>query len=188
MTGSALWYLSRATGVVSMVVLTIVVGLGIVTAGRRRPAGESATIVMGLHRWLSLGMVLFLGIHIATAILDGYVSISWLAVVLPFTSGYETLLVGLGTIAVDLLVVVMVTSFLRHRIPERHWRIVHWAAYAMWLVALLHGFLMGTADQAGLQAATLACAAIGAAMACWRFIASHADKERRKLIDAQEWI
>jgi len=187
MSGSALWYLSRATGVVTVVLLTIVVGLGIVTAGRRRPAGESATIVMGLHRWLSLGMLVFLGIHIVTAILDGYVPISWLAVIVPFTSGYETLLVGFGTIALDLLVVVMVTSYLRHRIPERQWRVVHWASYAMWLVALFHGFLMGTADQAGLRAITLACAAIGGLMACWRVVATHSDKERRRTIDAQEW-
>jgi predicted ferric reductase len=187
MSGSALWYLSRATGVVTIVLLTIVVCLGVITAGRRRPKGESATIVMGLHRWLSLGMLVFLGIHIVTAILDGYVPISWLAVLVPFTSGYETLLVGLGTIALDLLVVVMVTSYLRHRIPERQWRFVHWASYAMWVVALFHGFLMGTADQAGLRAVTLACAAIGGVMACWRVVATHSDKERRKTIDAQEW-
>ena len=90
---SALWYLSRATGVVTIVLLTLVVCLGVVTAGRRRPHGESATVVMGLHRWLSLGMVVFLGVHITTAIVDGYVSISWLAVVIPFVSGYEPLLI-----------------------------------------------------------------------------------------------
>lgn len=187
MSGSALWYLSRATGVVTIVLLTIVVCLGVITAGRRRPEGESATIVMGVHRWLSLGMLVFLGVHVVTAILDGYVSISWLAVLVPFTSDYETLLVGLGALALDLLVVVMVTSYLRHRIPERRWRLVHWASYAMWAFALLHGFLMGTADQAGLRTVTLACAAVGGVMACWRVVATHSDKERRKAIDAREW-
>jgi methionine sulfoxide reductase heme-binding subunit len=187
MNASVLWYLSRATGVVTIVLLTLVVCLGIITAGRRRPAGEAATIVMGLHRWLSLGMLVFLCIHIAGAILDSYVTISWLAVLVPFTSDYETLLVGLGTIALDLLVLVMVTSFLRHRIAERRWRFVHWASYAMWMIALLHGFLMGTADQPGLRAVTLACAAVGGVMACWRVVATHSDKERRTLINAQEW-
>ena len=119
MSGQAFWFLSRATGVVSVVLLTVVVCLGMVTAGRRRPHGESATVVMGVHRWLSLGMLVFLAVHIVTAIVDGYVPIGWLAVVLPFSSPYQTLLVGLGTVAVDLLVVLMVTSYLRHRIPER---------------------------------------------------------------------
>ncbi|MFZ0529589.1 MAG: ferric reductase-like transmembrane domain-containing protein [Propionicimonas sp.] len=183
----ALWYLSRATGVVTVVALTLVVCLGIVTAGRRRPHGESATIVMGLHRWLSLGMLVFLGVHIATAILDGYVSISWLAVVVPFISDYEPLLIGLGAIAVDLLIVVMVTSYLRHRIPERRWRLVHWISYLMWLVALGHGFAMGTADQPGLRMVTVACGTIGGLLVAWRIAVTYADKERRKEIDAQEW-
>lgn len=184
---SALWYLSRATGVVTIVLLTLVVCLGVVTAGRRRPQGESATIVMGLHRWLSLGMLVFLGIHIATAIVDGYVSISWPAVVIPFVSGYEPLLIGLGAIAVDLLVVLLVTSYLRHRIPERRWRLVHWISYLMWLVALAHGFTMGTADQPGLRLVTIACGAVGGLLVAWRIVATHADKEKRREIDAQEW-
>lgn len=187
MSGEALWFLSRASGVVSIVLFTIVACLGIVTAGRRRPHGESATMVMGLHRWVSLGSLVFLAVHIVTAIADGYVPISWLAVILPFASEYQTLLIALGTAAVDLLVVLMVTSYLRHRIPERTWRVVHWISYAMWLFALAHGFLMGTSDQPGLRLTTLACATIGGLLASWRIVATHADKRRRQEIDAQEW-
>lgn len=187
MTGAALWYFSRATGVVSIVLLTLVTCLGIVTAGRRRPHGESATIVMGLHRWLSLGSLVFLAIHIFTAIVDGYVDITWLSVLVPFTAGYDPLLVGLGTLAVDLLAVLMITSYLRHRIPERRWRLIHWLSYAMWVVALAHGFLMGTADQPLLRLTTLACGIVGGLVAAWRVATSHADRERRRAINIQEW-
>lgn len=119
MSGELLWYLSRATGAAATVLLTLVVVLGVVTAGRRSPQGPGATVVLGMHRWVSLGALVFLAVHIATAILDGYVTIGWLAVLVPFTSPYLTLLVGLGTIALDLLAVVLVTSYLRHRMPER---------------------------------------------------------------------
>ena len=142
---------------------------------------------MGLHRWLSLGMLVFLATHIVTAIADGYVNIGWLAVVVPFTSGYETLFVALGTIGVDLLVVLLVTSYLRHRIPERRWRLIHWISYAMWLVALVHGFAMGTADQPGLRLTSVACGLVGGLLASWRIVATHADRERRARINAQEW-
>lgn len=120
LSGSALWYLSRATGVVSVVLLTAVVVLGVVTAGRRSPHGTHATVVMALHRWLSLGMSAFLVAHILTAILDGYVDIGLLATLVPFTSGYETLWVSIGTLAVDLLLAVVATSLLRSRISEGH--------------------------------------------------------------------
>lgn len=187
MSDEVLWYASRATGVVSMMLFTAVVVLGAVTAGRRRPHGGGATIVMAVHRWLSLGLVAFLVVHIVTAIADGYVSIGWLATLVPFTSGYETLLVGLGTIALDLMLAVVVTSLLRHRIPERLWRFVHWAAYLSWPIALVHGYAMGSSDQPVLRAITLACAAIGAAAVVWRAVATHADQRQRQLVNAQEW-
>jgi methionine sulfoxide reductase heme-binding subunit len=187
LTGSVLWYLSRATGVVSMILLTIVVVLGMVTAGRRRPKGAQATVTMGVHRWLSLGLLVFLATHIFTAIVDGYVSIGWLAVVVPFVSDYEPLLIGLGAIGVDLLVAVVVTSILRHRIPERFWRGIHWASYAMWLIALVHGFAMGTADQPLLRLVTVACGVVGGLAVSWRIAVSHADRRRRNDISMQEW-
>lgn len=187
MSGELLWYLSRATGVVSLVLLTIVVALGTVTAGRRNPHGPNATVVMAMHRWLSLGMSAFLITHIGTAIVDGYVTIGWLSVLVPFTSGYETLWVGLGTLAVDLLVAVIATSLLRHRIPERTWRLVHWFAYAMWPIAVVHGFAMGTADQPLLRYTTIACGIAGAACAAWRLVNTSADREQRRAIAAQEW-
>jgi methionine sulfoxide reductase heme-binding subunit len=186
-TGSALWYLSRATGVVSMVLLTVVVILGVVTAGRRRPQGHSATVVMGVHRWLSLGMLAFLATHIVTAIVDGYVSISWLSIIVPFVSDYEPLLVGFGAIAIDLLVTVVVTSYLRHRIAEKLWRKVHWASYAMWVIAIVHGFSFGTADQPVLRLITLICGVVGGLFASWRVAVSFADRERRTEISTQEW-
>lgn len=187
LTGSILWYLSRATGVVSMVLLTVVVVLGVVTAGRRRPRGSSATVAMGVHRWLSLGLLAFLITHIVTAIVDGYVDIGWLAVIVPFVSAYEPLLVGFGAIGIDLLVAILVTSYLRHRIPERRWRFVHWLTYGMWAIAVIHGFSFGTADQPVLRVITLACGVVGGLFASWRVATSFADRERRAEISAQEW-
>lgn len=187
MTGPVLWYLSRATGVVSMILLTIVVVLGVITAGRRRPKGQSATVAMGVHRWLSLGMLTFLGVHIITAIGDGYVNIGWLATVVPFVSGYETVLVGFGTLGVDLLIAIVVTSMLRHRIPERFWRGIHWATYAMWGVALVHGYLMGSADQPVLRLITVFCGVLGGLAISWRVASTYSDRFHRQQISAQEW-
>ena len=62
-----LWYLSRATGVASIVLLTAVLVLGMLTASRRSPSGVRSAVVMGLHRALALGASAFLVVHIATA-------------------------------------------------------------------------------------------------------------------------
>jgi hypothetical protein len=88
-TGTALWYASRATGVVSLVLFSVVAILGIMVNRQGRLPGLPRFAVTGLHRSLSLLTVAFLGIHITTAIADGYVHIPWLSTIVPFTSGYE---------------------------------------------------------------------------------------------------
>lgn len=182
-----LWYVSRATGLASLALLTTVLVLGVVTSGRRRPHGERATTLMGLHRWLSLGMVTFLGVHVATAVAETYVSIDAVSAVVPFTSGYERLWVGLGTLAVDLLVAVTATSWLRHRVPERWWRGVHLTSYLLWPFALVHGFALGTAGEPLLRGITVACGLVGIGALAWRGSTRNTDAARRSDVLTQEW-
>ena len=184
----SLWYVSRATGVASIALLTAVVVLGALVSGRRRPHGEQATVVMAVHRWLSLGMVAFLLVHIATAIVETYVSIDLVSALVPFTSGYETLWVGLGTLAVDVLVAILATSWWRHRLPERAWRVVHYSAYLLWPMALVHGLVLGTANEMPLLATTILCGVVGVGAILWRLLAlPHHDRARRDAVLEQEW-
>ncbi len=182
-----LWFVSRATGVVSIALLTAVLVLGMLTASRRPPRGIGSTVVMGLHRSLALGASAFLLVHIATAIAETYVSVDLVSAVVPFTSGYETAWVGLGTVAVDVLAAVVATSLLRHRLPERVWRGVHVLAFLLWPLAVVHGLALGTADEPVLRGVTLACAAIGVGAIGWRLLATSPDAERRRTVVLQEW-
>ncbi|HKR72211.1 MAG TPA: ferric reductase-like transmembrane domain-containing protein [Streptosporangiaceae bacterium] len=147
-TGSqGLWLVSRASGLVLLVLFTAVVVLGVSTwkgtSSRRWPRFAVAE----LHRTLSLFAVALLGLHVATALLDPYVSISWLASVLPFTSHYETLAIGLGTLAVDIAGAVLITSLLRVRLGLRMWRAVHYLAYLAWPLAFVHSITAAGYDQ-----------------------------------------
>ncbi|MEO7236065.1 MAG: ferric reductase-like transmembrane domain-containing protein [Lapillicoccus sp.] len=182
-----LWFVSRATGVASILMLTVVVVLGLVTASRRAPQGIRSAVVMGLHRSLSLGASAFLLVHIATAIAETYVSVDLISAVVPFTSGYETAWVGLGTVAVDIVAAVLVTSLLRHRLSERLWRAVHWLSFAFWPIAVVHGIALGTSDEPVLRGITVACAVAGAAAIGWRVLATNPDADRRRTVALQEW-
>ncbi len=188
MTSEALWWLSRATGVTTMLLFTTVLVLGLLTAGRRPPAGDAQTVVVALHRWLSLGSLAFLLVHILSAVVDGYVPIGWYAVLVPFTSAYHPVSVALGTLAVDLLAAVVVTSLLRHRMSERAWKGVHLLAYAMWPLAVAHGILMASSDGVLLRGVTIGCGVVGVLAIGWRVGAQHADAERRAAVLASgEW-
>jgi sulfoxide reductase heme-binding subunit YedZ len=137
-TGSAFWYASRATGVVSLILFSLVAILGILVNRQGRLPGLPRFAVTGLHRNISLLTVVFLGMHIVTAIVDGYAHIPWLSTVVPFTSGYERFWIGLGTLAIDLFAALIITSLLRDRIKASIWRAVHWLAYVSYPVVVVH--------------------------------------------------
>lgn len=137
-TGTVLWYASRATGVVSLVLFSLVAILGIMVNRQGRLPGLPRFAVTGLHRSLSLLTLAFLGTHIVTAIADGYAHIPWLSTIAPFTSGYERFWIGLGTVAIDLMAAVIVTSLLRDRLTPALWRAVHWLAYVCYPVIVVH--------------------------------------------------
>ena len=166
---TALWYASRATGVVSMVLLTAVVVLGIMVNRQGRLPGLPRFAGLGLHRYLSLLAVGFLVVHILTAIADPFVSIRLLAAVVPFTSAYKPLWLGLGAVSMDLMAVIIVTSLLRRRIGRRPWRAIHWLAYLSWPVALAHSIGSSTDMQSGpLLALAVACTLAVLAAVAWR--------------------
>lgn len=163
MSDQLLWYTTRAAGAVSLVLLTGVVVLGILSALRFRTAGWPGFLTTGLHRNVALVAVVFLALHIVTAVIDPFTSLGWLTAVVPFSSYYRTFWLGLGTIAFELVLAIVVTSLLRGFVGHRAWRAIHWLTYASWPVAVLHGLGTGTDAWSGwFLALTLVClAAVG---------------------------
>jgi methionine sulfoxide reductase heme-binding subunit len=141
---TTLWYTTRATGIVSLVLLTATLIVGILTAGRARSRSLPAFAQADLHKRLSLLAMVFVGIHVLTAVLDTYVDVGWASLVVPFASHYDPLWTGLGTMGVDLMIAVAVSSALRQRISARTWRAIHWLAYGSWPVAMAHSLGEGT--------------------------------------------
>jgi len=163
------WYLMRASGAVTLVLLTAVFVLGIATFRRWRPADLPRFVTTNLHRSLALLAVAFLAVHIVTVVLDPYVPIRVVDAVVPFVSSYRPLWLGLGALAFDLLLALVVTSLLRTRIGLRTWRVVHWAAYALWPTALVHALGTGTdALRPWFLATVVACVLAVAAAVAWR--------------------
>ena len=101
---------------------------------------------------------------VLTAVLDSYAHIGWWATVVPFTSSYHRAWVALGTIGVDLLLAVAISSALRRRIPARAWRALHWLAYLSWPVAVSHTLGLGPDTRFSWALAAAACNAVYASV------------------------
>jgi hypothetical protein len=164
-----IWYAGRAAGLVSLVLLSASVVLGIVTSTQWMNERWPRFTTTMLHRNVSLLAVVFLALHVVTMVLDGFAPIGWVDVVVPFASPYRTLWLGLGTVAFDLVVALVATSLLRARIGPRVWRAVHWSAYLCWPVAVVHGLATGT-DTATRVVLVVDAVCVGAVLASvwWR--------------------
>jgi sulfoxide reductase heme-binding subunit YedZ len=157
---SLYWYLTRATGAVSLILLTASVVIGIAAIGRVRGQAVPRFVVDGLHRTASLLAIVFLLVHIVTSVLDSFAPISFANAVIPFTGAYRPLWLGLGAAAFDLLLAVTITSVFRRHIGHGAWRAVHWLAYLAWPLGVLHGFGTGSdVHQKWLLAIDVACIA-----------------------------
>ena len=179
MNDQILWFTTRGAGVVSILLFSAVTCLGILTVMRVQSPSWPRFLTVELHRNLALLSVVFLVIHIVTAIADPFTSLGVLAAAIPFASSYRPVWVGLGAISLDLLLAIVVTSLLRARVGQRAWRAVHWLAYGAWPLALLHGIGSGSDTSAwwmrGIDAACVL--AVGAAVV-WRVAAGRSNRSR----------
>jgi sulfoxide reductase heme-binding subunit YedZ len=146
---SPLWFAARGLGMVLLLTLTGAVVLGVVTSRRWSAEGWPRFVTAELHRNLSLLAVVLLGLHGATVMLDSYAHLGLRDVLVPFATAYRPLWLGLGVLAGELVVALVVVSWFRQRLGYGLWRLTHWAAYAAWPLALLHGLGTGSDTRFG---------------------------------------
>jgi predicted ferric reductase len=159
LTSPYLWYTTRATGIVALVLFTLVVTLGTLVANRIGGTVVSRFELNEVHRSVSIVAMVFLVLHILTA-------------VVPFTSSYKDVGVTVGTIGFDLILCVWVSSLLKVRIKNQSWRFIHWFSWLAFSAAIVHSLLIGTDTRrgAGLILVGL-CAFSVVAAALWRYVA-----------------
>lgn len=148
-TSPLLWYVTRATATVGLVLLTGTSILGILTLSRLGFRYWPRWATQAVHRATAIMALVFVALHVGSTVFDNYVTVPLAAAVVPGTSPYRGLEVSLGTIAFDLLLIVLVSSLIRNFIPIDLWRRLHYLTYAAAPVAFLHVLLLATDVRKG---------------------------------------
>jgi sulfoxide reductase heme-binding subunit YedZ len=170
-TSPYLWYTTRATGLVALVLFTVVVALGTFVSNRVGGTSVGRFELNELHRSVSMVAMAFLVIHIVTTVVDSYVPTGWLSTVVPMTSPYKRVDVAIGAVAFDLILAVWASSLMKSRMANTSWRFVHWFSWLAVAAALVHGFLIGTDGRSGIGlAVVVTCAVVVVATALWRYV------------------
>jgi predicted ferric reductase len=175
-TDQALWALGRGTGITALAFMTVSLFLGIATGSGRPLLVLPRFAVANVHRFAALAGTLLVALHMALLFFDPYAQLRLIDFVVPFLGAYRPLRLGLGTLAFDLLAVVVVTSVLRHRLGVRTFRAVHWAAYALWPAAMAHALGNGTdAGHRWFLLFTGCCALTVCGALAWRLRANYTE-------------
>jgi len=164
------WLLARASGLTAYVMLTFSILAGLVVKSRPFRALKPAAVT-DLHRILAmLGLGALAG-HAAALVLDTTVHVSIAGLFIPGLVSYRPVWTAFGILAAELMVLVYASFSLRKRIGTKNWRRLHWATYAIFAAATVHGIAAGTDSSRpwafGLYVA--AVAAVAAATA-WRIL------------------
>ena len=171
LTSPYLWYTTRATGFVALVLFTLVVSLGTFVANRIGGTIVGRFELNELHRSVSIIAVVFLAIHITSTVIDSYVPTGWISILVPMTSAYKRLAVGLGAVAFDLILAVWISSLLKVRIANRTWRFIHWFSWLAFVTAVVHTLLAGTDRRSSFGLIiVVVCASVVLASAIWRYL------------------
>ena len=175
------WILARAAGFTAYILLALSVLAGIVL--KSRPFGNrlKPATVTDTHRTLAVLGLGALMIHATALVFDATVAMPVSALLVPGLSPYRPLWVGLGVVAAELMVVVYASFSMRRRIGVKNWRRLHWATYAIFALATVHGLAAGTdSSRTWALAVYLGAVASIAAAATWRFLAPLTKTPSRK--------
>jgi sulfoxide reductase heme-binding subunit YedZ len=168
-TNEMLWAVGRGTGIMALVFLSMSVAIGIATRSGRQLLALPRFAISDVHRFVALAGTLFVAMHVGLLFLDPYAQLKAVDFVVPFLGAYRPLCQGLGTLAVDVLFVLIMTSLLRRRIGVRAFRVLHWSTYALWPLAFGHAVSNGTdAGHAWFLLIAGGCALIVIAALVWR--------------------
>ena len=160
----AVWYFARSAGIVAYLLLSGSVIVGLLMAGRASLSWPRFA-VEELHRFLAILAGVFIVLHGSSLLLDRVVPISLGQMLVPFTSPYRPLAVGLGVTAAELMAAVGVTNLLRGHLPRHVWRRAHYLTLGVWGLASLHGVLAGSDRGEPWFAGLAAAAAMAVALA-----------------------
>lgn len=139
----SVWTVTRAAGMASYLLLFLSVAAGLLQ-GESWAKGPAKVRLNFLHQWSGWFGLLFGIVHGLVLTFDNYTSFSFIQVLIPFTAAKEPFWTGIGTISLYMLLLLLASSDLMKQLGKKVWRAIHYVALPTYLLALIHGVMLGT--------------------------------------------
>jgi sulfoxide reductase heme-binding subunit YedZ len=165
----AYWFISRSSGVLAYILLTLGVMWGLVQSGGILRPSIPPLLALGLHSFLNWGVVAMSALHGLILLGDNYIKLTLKDVTIPFASSYEPLLVGLGVLSFYLLFLLSSSFYARKWLGQKTFRLLHYASYPTFLLVTWHSWGVGTDSSLLMPLYGASLAAVGL-LTIWRVI------------------
>jgi predicted ferric reductase len=144
------WYLSRGSAFVALGLLWLSMVLGITTTNKMARLWPGGPAAFAIHEFTSLLGLAFVLLHALVLLGDRYISYTPVKILVPFASvDYHRLWVGLGQLGFYIWMIVALSFYIRRRLGQKTWRLIHYAGYIGYILAMVHGVTSGTDISSG---------------------------------------
>lgn len=143
-TVQAWWYVTRAAGLTSYILLWLSMVWGMAISTKILSPTIEATYSYDFHEFLSLLGLGFVLLHVIVLAVDRFLPFTGWQMLIPFIDTYRPLWVGLGIIGFYIFLLVTVTFYMRQAIGPQAFRTIHVLSLLGYLGATLHGLFAGT--------------------------------------------
>ena len=165
------WYLSRTTSMAAYILLFISVCLGL---GMRLPVLDRSLgrwRSLDLHQFTALLAMVLLGVHVFSLLGDAYFHLGFRELLVPGAAPYRPFWTEIGVIGFYLSLAVGLTVYIRRFIGNRVWRVLHYLAFIVFILSLLHGIRGGTDSSAAwAQWLYISTGTVATFLFLWRFL------------------
>lgn len=179
----AYWFLSRSSGIIAYILLWMSMALGLMITNKMARAWPGGPTAFDLHQHTSLLALALSLFHSLILMGDRFINYSLIQVIVPFTSSYEPVWVGLGQIGFYLLLIVSFSFYVRKQITRRVWRLLHYFSFLLFIFILLHGVMSGS-DSGTLWASMLYWFTGGSLLflTCYRILATVMKGKKKRAV------
>lgn len=142
------WYLSRASGFVTLTVLWAAMAMGLGITNKMVRLWPGAPTAFSIHQYASLLGLGFAVYHGLVLMGDHYTDFSLPRLATPFSIDYKTFWIGLGQTSFYVWVLVVLSFYVRQHIGQKTWRMIHYVNFAIYVMSFLHAMMSGTDSDA----------------------------------------
>lgn len=139
-----MWYVTRASATSSYITLSLLVILGLTRSMTRLNGGRVAWWLDEAHQFLALLTAGLMGMHLVSLLFDALIPFSLANLLLPVNEPYRAVPVAIGVFTMYGMVLVLASSWLRRRVGQKTWRLLHYLSFAVFVGVTLHGVLAGS--------------------------------------------